>query len=74
MSYDLDHCIHCKEKFKLKHNVFTEAGVRETRISGFCERCWDDLFADPDEQELLDEHREYHRNQAEQDEYIDELT
>jgi len=40
-------CIHCGEPFSAK-NVFTQAGWRETRISGYCEACFDLLFAETD--------------------------
>ena len=33
-------CVICGEPFTEK-NVFTEAGWREIRISGFCEVCFD---------------------------------
>jgi hypothetical protein len=36
-------CIQCREPFSDK-NVFTDAGRRETKISGLCEKCWDELF------------------------------
>lgn len=36
-------CIQCREPFTAK-NVFTDAGWRETKISGLCEQCWDNLF------------------------------
>lgn len=33
-------CVDCKQPFS-DLNVHTEAGWRETRISGLCEDCWD---------------------------------
>lgn len=42
------HCLMCKEEFSEK-NVFTEAGARETQISGLCETCFDSLFEDEEE-------------------------
>jgi hypothetical protein len=44
------HCYHCKEPFS-DQNVHSAAGWAETRISGMCENCWDELFADEDEDE-----------------------
>lgn len=41
-------CKDCKQPFSEK-NVFTEAGWREVRISGLCEGCWDEMFAEPTE-------------------------
>ena len=38
-------CLNCGQPFSNK-NVFTEAGWRETKISGFCESCFDKLFAE----------------------------
>lgn len=37
-------CISCGEEFSDK-NVFTKAGWKETKISGYCEKCWDKLFS-----------------------------
>jgi hypothetical protein len=37
------HCIQCRELFSPK-NTHTEAGWRETKISGFCEDCFDGVF------------------------------
>lgn len=36
------HCISCKEPFS-DSNVFSEAGWREIKISGLCERCFDEI-------------------------------
>lgn len=36
-------CIECGEPFSSK-NVFTPEGWAETRISGMCESCFDNLF------------------------------
>ena len=41
-------CISCGEPFT-DANVFTHAGWKETRISQTCERCFDALFDDEDE-------------------------
>ena len=43
------HCYECKEPFTHK-NVFTSAGWRETNISHLCERCWDAMFAEDDDE------------------------
>lgn len=37
------HCRSCKKPFSDK-NVFSQAGWQETKISGMCERCWDDIM------------------------------
>lgn len=47
-------CFVCKEDFEMGKNVFTEAGRRETLISGFCESCFDRICSEPEE-ELEDE-------------------
>lgn len=39
----IKHCIICEESFTEK-NCFTDAGWRETQISGFCESCFDGAF------------------------------
>lgn len=44
------HCYECKEPFS-NLNVFTPAGWRETTISKMCERCWDAMFAEEDDDE-----------------------
>jgi hypothetical protein len=36
-------CIKCKKPFD-DTNVFTKAGWKETELSGFCEKCFDDMF------------------------------
>ena len=41
-------CISCKQPFS-DVNVFTDAGWRETKISGMCEACFDDIFKDEEE-------------------------
>lgn len=38
-------CVECKQEFSLE-NTRSEAGWRETKISGMCENCWDNLFKD----------------------------
>jgi hypothetical protein len=45
------HCIECKQPFSLQ-NTHSSAGWRETQISGYCENCFDKIFAgDEDEDE-----------------------
>lgn len=46
----LTHCYHCGSAFSAA-NVFTEAGARETQISGMCESCFDGLFDDLDDED-----------------------
>ena len=47
-------CINCKES--ALPNCYSEDGIKEYYISGFCEKCFDDLFKDEeysdDEKEL----------------------
>lgn len=38
------HCRSCKQPFS-PDNVFSAAGWRETAISGICESCFDDMWA-----------------------------
>lgn len=40
-------CIACCCPFN-EHNVFTEAGWRETKISGLCEKCFDEICKEDD--------------------------
>lgn len=42
-NFETNKCIDCGEEFS-NNNVFTEAGWKETKISGLCEKCFDDLF------------------------------
>lgn len=42
------HCIFCKQEFT-SQNVYSKMGWRETQISGSCEKCFDEICADPDE-------------------------
>lgn len=42
------HCVVCKEPFS-DENVFTPAGWGETKISQTCEKCWDDMWKEEDE-------------------------
>lgn len=42
---DKTHCVFCGEEFSDK-NVFTDAGWRETKISGVCETCWNKSFGE----------------------------
>lgn len=37
-------CIDCKQPFKFGVNVFTNEGQAEIAISGTCEKCFDALF------------------------------
>jgi len=37
-------CPRCKEAYNVTVYVFTAAGWRETKLSGLCDRCWDELF------------------------------
>lgn len=39
-------CIQCKQPFKQGVNVYTKDGWNETRLSGLCEKCFDESFAD----------------------------
>lgn len=47
-------CIDCKEPFKPGKrgdpgvNVYTNDGMREVRITGMCEKCFDALFDEED--------------------------
>jgi len=41
-------CIECKKPPRFK----TAEGRAEYRISGMCEYCWDDLFAETEEEEI----------------------
>lgn len=43
-------CIHCSEPFKFGVNVFTQDGLREIGISGMCEKCFDEVTAEPEEE------------------------
>lgn len=40
-------CVFCGQPFERGVNVFTDAGQRETQISGVCEKCFDAAFAEP---------------------------
>ncbi|CAN0620309.1 conserved protein of unknown function [Burkholderia multivorans] len=48
-------CISCGQPFTAD-NVFTDAGWRETRISQTCERCFDALFDEEDDEDESTEH------------------
>jgi len=37
-------CIHCKNK--VKPEFWSPAMQREYKMSGYCEQCWDKLFAE----------------------------
>ena len=39
-------CVSCKQPFVLGKNVHTQSGLKETKISGLCEDCWDRMFSD----------------------------
>jgi hypothetical protein len=41
-------CVSCKQPIS-EQNTHTEAGWRETKISGLCEDCFDAAFKDFDE-------------------------
>lgn len=41
-------CVQCNQAFS-NDNTWSEAGWRETQISGLCERCFDSEFADEEE-------------------------
>jgi len=41
-----DCCVQCKHPFEMGKNVHTPSGMKETKISGLCENCWDALFAE----------------------------
>jgi hypothetical protein len=43
-------CIDCAQPFKYGVNVFTRDGLREVGISGMCEKCFDALFDDEDDE------------------------
>lgn len=43
-------CVCCKEEFS-EFNVFTQLGAVETQLSGLCERCFDSIFEDDDEED-----------------------
>mgnify|MGYP003405410270 FL=1 len=42
-------CCYCNRPFVRDVNVFTPDGWREVRISGMCETCFDEVCAEPDE-------------------------
>lgn len=41
-------CTRCGVPFT-QYNIFTRFGWRETQISGFCEKCFNNLFNDLDD-------------------------
>jgi hypothetical protein len=53
-------CIHCRQPFKGGKkgdpgvNVYSRDGMREIAISGMCETCFDEVTAEPDEEEESD--------------------
>lgn len=44
-------CVNCDEVPEQGVNMFTEAGWREFGISGLCERCFDNICAEDDDEE-----------------------
>lgn len=48
------HCLICKEAFSRK-NCFTRLGWRETQLSGFCEKCFDESCKDKKDEEWKNE-------------------
>jgi hypothetical protein len=44
-------CTKCGDQYQWGINVFTEAGARDTRIINMCERCFDGLFGDEEDEE-----------------------
>jgi len=40
-------CVDCKKPFSL-FNTHTAAGWRETQISGMCEKCFDEMYEEPE--------------------------
>ncbi len=42
-------CVFCQAPFEMGVNVFTEAGVREVKLSGVCEKCFDATFPEVDD-------------------------
>lgn len=51
-------CVCCGQPFTAE-NVFTLDGIKETRISGTCEKCFDEMF---DEDGREDEDWFFHPN------------
>lgn len=55
-------CLSCKEAvFFVAHNhaqreghIYSDAGLSEFRISGFCEYCFDKVTAEPEEDDYVD--------------------
>lgn len=45
----ITHCIECKQMFTTA-NTYTEAGWRETQISGLCEDCFNTICAGSEEE------------------------
>ncbi len=43
-------CVECKEPFTAK-NTYSDAGWRETQLSGLCENCFDAAFEDMEDEE-----------------------
>lgn len=38
-------CVFCEEDFSSK-NIFTKLGWKESKISGICEKCFEEAFKD----------------------------
>lgn len=51
-------CRVCGEEFEMGKNVFTQAGVLETRITKFCEKCFDACTSEESSEENTDPHEE----------------
>ena len=49
MEIDDNICIECGHEFS-DNNVYSDAGWRETKISGMCEVCFDEMFAEDDDE------------------------
>ena len=46
-------CIQCHEP--ALENCYSEAGRREFKISGLCEKCFDAIFEGPSQEDLTDD-------------------
>lgn len=68
--YTKNTCVFCEAPFELNVNIFSDAGIRETSISGSCEKCWDRMFAEQEESEddYLEDDR-FAREEFEEQEY-----
>jgi hypothetical protein len=52
--YIYTHCVECKDLFEPGINIHTNAGLRETQISGLCENCFDEITLSVEEDEEYD--------------------